>query len=85
MCESVRSRHFDFETQGLTAAWRPVSITACTVRHMRLGFMSNAINSGTIDDVVAEAREALEAGAHTFWSSQIVGHECADGAGHRRP
>ena len=42
---------------------------------MRLGFMSNAINSGTIDDVVAEAREALEAGAHTFWSSQIFGHD----------
>ena len=75
VCRSVRSRHSDFDTQGRGAAWRPVSIAACTVRHMRLGFMSNAINSGTIDDVVAEAREALEAGAHTFWSSQIFGHD----------
>ena len=37
--------------------------------------MSNAINAGTIDDVVAEARAALEMGAHTFWSSQIFGHD----------
>lgn len=42
---------------------------------MRLGTMSNAINSGTIDDVVAEARAAVELGAHTFWSSQIFGHD----------
>ena len=37
--------------------------------------MSNAINAGTIDDVVAEAQAALELGAHTFWSSQIFGHD----------
>ncbi len=37
--------------------------------------MSNAINAGTIDDVVAEAREAVALGAHTFWSSQIFGHD----------
>lgn len=37
--------------------------------------MSNAINSGTIDDVVAEAQAAVELGAHTFWSSQIFGHD----------
>lgn len=42
---------------------------------MRLGTMSNAINAGTIDDVVAEAQAALELGAHTFWSSQIFGHD----------
>ena len=42
---------------------------------MRLGSMSNAINGGTIDDIVDEARRAKEAGFHTFWSSQIFGHD----------
>ena len=42
---------------------------------MRIGTMSNAINEGTIDDIVAEARAAKEAGLHTFWSSQIFGHD----------
>ncbi len=42
---------------------------------MRLGTMSNAINGGTIDEVVAEAQAAVELGAHTFWSSQIFGHD----------
>ena len=37
--------------------------------------MSNAINAGTIDDVVAEATAARQLGAHTFWSSQIFGHD----------
>jgi len=37
--------------------------------------MSNAINGGTIDDIVEEARQAREFGAHTFWSSQIFGHD----------
>ncbi|MBP6489821.1 MAG: TIGR03564 family F420-dependent LLM class oxidoreductase, partial [Ilumatobacteraceae bacterium] len=34
-----------------------------------------AINAGTIDDVVAEATAARHLGAHTFWSSQIFGHD----------
>src|SRR3954449_13139406 len=42
---------------------------------MRIGTMSNAINGGTIDDIVNEARAAKEAGSHTFWSSQIFGHD----------
>ncbi len=42
---------------------------------MRIGTMSNAINGGTIDDIVNEARAAKESGAHTFWSSQIFGHD----------
>lgn len=42
---------------------------------MRIGIMSNAINGGTIDDVVNEARAAKEWGLHTFWSSQIFGHD----------
>lgn len=37
--------------------------------------MSNAINGGTIDDIVNEARVAKEWGLHTFWSSQIFGHD----------
>jgi F420-dependent oxidoreductase-like protein len=42
---------------------------------MRIGTMSSAINGGTIDDIVNEAREAKEWGLHTFWSSQIFGHD----------
>jgi F420-dependent oxidoreductase-like protein len=42
---------------------------------MRIGTMSNAINGGTIDDIVNEARAAKDAGHHTFWSSQIFGHD----------
>ncbi|MFM8267890.1 MAG: TIGR03564 family F420-dependent LLM class oxidoreductase [Ilumatobacteraceae bacterium] len=42
---------------------------------MRLGTMSSAINGGTLDDVVAEAHAAREAGMHTFWSPQIFGHD----------
>jgi len=42
---------------------------------MRIGTMSNAINGGTIDDIVNEARVAKEWGLHTFWSSQIFGHD----------
>ena len=37
--------------------------------------MSNAINGGTVDDFIAEARAAKEAGYHTFWTSQIFGHD----------
>lgn len=42
---------------------------------MRIGSMSNAINGGTVDDFIAEARAAREAGYHTFWTSQIFGHD----------
>jgi len=42
---------------------------------MRLGTMCNAINGGTIDEVVAEAEAAVALGANTFWSSQIFGHD----------
>lgn len=42
---------------------------------MRIGSMSNAINGGTVDDFIAEARAAKEAGYHTFWTSQIFGHD----------
>lgn len=42
---------------------------------MRIGVMSSKIGSGTIDDVVAEARQAADDGIHTFWGSQIFGHD----------
>lgn len=42
---------------------------------MRIGVGSNAINAGTIDDVVAEARRAQEAGMSALWVSQIFGHD----------
>ena len=37
--------------------------------------MSNAVNGGTIDEIVGEARAAVELGAHTFWAPQIFGHD----------
>lgn len=37
--------------------------------------MSNAVNDGTIDQVVSEAQAAKDLGAHTFWAPQIFGHD----------
>lgn len=42
---------------------------------MKIGTMSSAINGGTVDDVIAEAKWAKDFGMHTFWSSQIFGHD----------
>jgi 5,10-methylenetetrahydromethanopterin reductase len=42
---------------------------------MRLGMGSGAINDGTIDNVVDEARRAVDGGFDTFWVSQIFGHD----------
>jgi F420-dependent oxidoreductase-like protein len=42
---------------------------------MHIGVMSSTIGGGTIDDVVAEARQAVEDGMHTLWASQIFGHD----------
>jgi F420-dependent oxidoreductase-like protein len=42
---------------------------------MRIGIMGNAVNGGTIDDVVAEARRVADDGLHTFWVPQIFGHD----------
>ena len=50
-------------------------IGASTVRAMRLGMGSGAINDGTIDQVVAEARRAADGGFDTYWVSQIFGHD----------
>ena len=42
---------------------------------MRTGIFSMTINDGTVDDVVAEARQAEADGFDTFWAPQIFGHD----------
>ncbi len=42
---------------------------------MRIGTMSSSINDGTIDQIVEEAQRALSDDFHTFWVSQIFGHD----------
>lgn len=42
---------------------------------MRIGVMGNAAAGGTIDEIVDEARRAAADGLHTYWSSQIFGHD----------
>lgn len=42
---------------------------------MRIGFFGGSTNNGTIDDIVAEARQAEEAGFASFWAPQIFGHD----------
>jgi F420-dependent oxidoreductase-like protein len=42
---------------------------------MRIGVVSNAVNDGTIDDVVEEARQLEAEGFDTFYVSQIFGHD----------
>src|SRR5690349_3060462 len=42
---------------------------------MRLGTMSAAINGGTLDELVDEARRSAKQGFDTFWVSQIFGHD----------
>jgi len=38
---------------------------------MRIGIDGGAMTTGTIDDVIAEARQAADDGFHTYWSPQI--------------
>jgi 5,10-methylenetetrahydromethanopterin reductase len=42
---------------------------------MRYGVFSGSINDGTVDDVVAEARQAEADGFASFWTAQIFGHD----------
>lgn len=42
---------------------------------MRIGYFGGTINDGTIDDVVAEARQAEADGFATYWAPQIFGHD----------
>jgi 5,10-methylenetetrahydromethanopterin reductase len=42
---------------------------------MRTGIFSTTVNEGTVDDMVAEARQAEADGFDTYWSAQIFGHD----------
>lgn len=42
---------------------------------MRIGTTSTTIGRGTIDDVIAEVRQAADDGMHTFWAPQIFSHD----------
>jgi F420-dependent oxidoreductase-like protein len=42
---------------------------------MRIGIFGESINSGTIDDVISEARHAEVDGFDSFWVPQIFGHD----------
>ncbi len=42
---------------------------------MRYGYFGGSINEGTIDDVVAEARQAEADGYDSYWAPQIFGHD----------
>jgi len=42
---------------------------------MRFGTMSGAVNEGTIQQMIDEARSAAAEGLHTYWASQIFGHD----------
>ena len=42
---------------------------------MRIGYFGGTVNDGTIDDVVAEVRQAEADGFDTYWAPQIFGHD----------
>ncbi len=42
---------------------------------MRIGMFGGSINEGTIDDVVAEARQAEADGFASYWAPNIFGHD----------
>lgn len=46
-----------------------------TVLLMRIGVMGNAVNDGTIEQVIDEARSVAEDGLDTYWVPQIFGHD----------
>jgi 5,10-methylenetetrahydromethanopterin reductase len=42
---------------------------------MRIGYFGGTINDGTIDDVIAEARDTEAVGYSSYWAPQIFGHD----------
>lgn len=42
---------------------------------MRIGSFGQAVNTGTIDDVVAEAARAEGAGLDAYWAPQVFGRD----------
>jgi 5,10-methylenetetrahydromethanopterin reductase len=50
-------------------------LAVATVARMRIGSFGGSINDGTIDDVVAEARQAEADGFASYWIPNIFGHD----------
>jgi 5,10-methylenetetrahydromethanopterin reductase len=42
---------------------------------MRIGFFGGTINDGTLDDIVAEAKQAEADGFASYWAPNIFGHD----------
>ena len=42
---------------------------------MRIGYFGGTVNEGTVDDVVAEAKQAEADGFASYWCPQIFGHD----------
>jgi 5,10-methylenetetrahydromethanopterin reductase len=42
---------------------------------MRIGVTGSAVNDGTIEQAIEEARVAADAGLHAYWVPQIFGHD----------
>lgn len=42
---------------------------------MRIGIFGGAVNDGTVDDMIAEARRAEADGFASYWAPQIFGHD----------
>ena len=42
---------------------------------MKIGIFGGTINSGTLDDVVAEVRQAESDGFASYWAPNIFGHD----------
>jgi 5,10-methylenetetrahydromethanopterin reductase len=42
---------------------------------MRIGVMGDAVNGGTIEQIIDEARRAADDGLDTYWVPQIFGHD----------
>ena len=42
---------------------------------MKYGIFGGAVNDGTVDDVVAEARSAEKDGFASYWAPNIFGHD----------
>ena len=42
---------------------------------MKFGIIGNAVNDGTLDDVVAEAAAAEREGFAAYWAPNVFGHD----------
>jgi 5,10-methylenetetrahydromethanopterin reductase len=50
---------------------------------MKIGIFGGAVNDGTVDDVVAEARSAEQDGFASYWAPNIFGHDALTASGSR--